>query len=138
MTFSQRVHESSVQFVEPVQTVSAVTDRVLVVHEVGNAGDRLRGHLEAVDQARLAAGRREDGRRLLAVEVEGEPDRDTSLLCFDDGAGDDRGSRLQEVEVVQRQVEALLSGVEESGEAVGNRERGLAAVRQRVHLDHEA
>jgi hypothetical protein len=109
-----------------------------VVHEVGDAGDRLRGDLEAVDQGRLTAGRREDGRRLLAVDVEGEPDRDAALLGLDDGAGDERGGRLQEVEVVQRQVEAPAGCVEEPGEALGDLERRLAAVRERVRLDHEA
>ena len=37
ITFSSRDHESSVQFVEPVQTEVTVADDVLVVHQVGDA-----------------------------------------------------------------------------------------------------
>jgi hypothetical protein len=77
-----------------------------------SAGDRLRGHVEAVDQARLAARRREGG-RLLAVDVEREPHGDAALLDPDDGAGDYPGGRLEEVEVVEGQVEAPAGRVEE-------------------------
>ena len=37
ITFSSRVHESTVQFVEPVQTACVVAHDVLVVHQVGHA-----------------------------------------------------------------------------------------------------
>jgi hypothetical protein len=115
-----------------------VADRVLVVHQVGNARNRLRRDGETVDQGGLAAGRGEDGRGLLAVDIECEPDRDPAFLRVDDGAGDDPGGRLEEIEVVQRQVEASSCVVEESGEAFSDLQRGLPAVRERMCLDHEA
>ena len=49
ITFSSRDHESSVQFVEPVQTEELVADDVLVVHQVGDPGDRLRRDAEPGD-----------------------------------------------------------------------------------------
>ena len=52
ITFSSRDHESSVQFVEPVQTEAQVADDVLVVHQVGDPGDRLRRHAQPPDVLR--------------------------------------------------------------------------------------
>ena len=109
-----------------------------MVHEVGDSWDRLGRHLEAVDQARFAPCRREERRRLLVVDVECEADRDAPLLCLDDLVCDDLRGRLLEVEVVQREVEAPLGCLEESGEPLGDLERGLAAVGEGVRLDHEA
>jgi transposase InsO family protein len=109
-----------------------------VVHEVRHAWDRLRRHLEAVDQGRLAARGRKERRRLLAVHVERKPNRHAAPFGFDDGSGHQLGRRLQKVEVVEREVEAPAGRVEEAGEAVGDRECRLAPVGEGVHLDHEA
>ena len=109
-----------------------------MVHEIRHARDRLRRYLEAVDQGRLAARRRKERWRLLVVHVEGEPHGHAPPLRFHDGPRDHLGSRLQEVEVVQREVEAPAGRVEEAGEAFGDLERRLAAVGEGVRLDHEA
>ena len=138
MMFSQRVHESSVQFVEPVQTDSPSRTANLWCMRSGTPGNRLRRHLEAVDERRLAARRREERWGLLAVDVEGKPHGDAPLLGLDHGAGDDLGGRLEEVEVVEGEVEAPAGRVEEPREAVRDLGRGLAAVGERVRLEHEA
>ena len=85
---------------------------------------------------RLALRRREEGRRLLVVRVEREPDGDASALRLDDRVAHDLRSRLEEIEVVEREVEAPASVAEEGGELVGDLQRGLAAVGERAHLDH--
>ena len=108
MMFSQRVQESSVQFVE------------------------------AVDERRLAGGRRKERRGLLAVDVEGEAHGDTSLLCVDHGAGDDLRRRLEQVEVVEGEVETRARSAEEPGQALGHLDRRLPSVGEHVRLDHEA
>ena len=67
-TFSSRVHESSVQFVEPVHTAAPIADDVLVMHQVRVAGDRAQRHAELLEQRRLGArGRRQRLDRAVAV-----------------------------------------------------------------------
>ncbi len=114
-----------------------VADGELVVHQVRDARNPLRRNLEAVDEARLAARRREHRGRLLTVEVEREPHGDAPLLCLDDSVGDNLRGRLQKVEVVQREVKAAAGLGEERRETVRDLGRRLATVGEEVRLDHQ-
>jgi hypothetical protein len=108
------------------------------MHEVGDAWDRLRGNVEAVDQARLAAGRGRDRDGLLVIDVEREPDRDPSPRRIRERACHQARGRLLEIKVVQREVEGLTSFRDELADELGDLEGALTPVRQRPDLDRQA
>ena len=111
ITFSSRVHESAVQFVEPVHSVSPSRIDVLVVHQVGHAGDRGGREGQRLEQApdpsrggggtgtssgssRLYASRTATPRAAAPVErVE-----------------HDRRERVRQPDVVDRDLERVLRG----------------------------
>jgi hypothetical protein len=106
-----------------------------VVHEVGDAEDPLRRNGEVVEQARVGAGRRRLGDRLVVVDVEGEPDLDTAALRLEECSCDELRRLLFEVEVVEGEVEGLLGLGQEPGRVFGDLERGLTPVSQSAELD---
>jgi hypothetical protein len=109
-----------------------------VVHEVGDSGDPLRGDVEAVDEARLAARRRRHGDRVFVVDVESESDGDAATARLGERAGDEPRRRLLQIEVVERQVERLLGARDELAGVLGDLEGALAPVRQGAELDRQA
>jgi hypothetical protein len=109
-----------------------------VVHEVGDARDRLRGDVERIDQGRLPLRLREERLGLLVVDVEGEPDGDAPALRLGDRARDDGRGRLGQVEVVEREVEASLGRAEEVRQRPSDVEGALAPVRQGPDVDAQA
>jgi hypothetical protein len=54
------------------------------------------------------------------------------------GAGDELGRRLLEVEVVEGEVERLLRGRDELAGVLGDLERALAAVREGADVERQA
>ena len=139
MTFSCLVHESLVQFVEPVSTVWPVANGELVVHEVGDTGDRPRRHGQRRDVLRHARRRRRDGDRIRVVDVVREPDSDATRC---DAATIAPATSLldlrPEVEVVEGEVQARRCGADERGDLFRDLGHGLTAVRQRPACDHGA
>ena len=69
----------------------AVSDDVLVVHQIGDAGDRLRLERERVDQRLVGRARRRDRDRIAVVDVVGEPDHGRRGRRAADRVADDRG-----------------------------------------------
>jgi hypothetical protein len=69
------------------------------------------------------------------VDVEGEPHRDAALLSVEQGGRDELCGLLLEVEVVEREVEALLRSAQEAGDELGDLERALTPVRQGADVD---
>ena len=106
-TFSCRVHESSVQLSEPVQTVALVADDELVVHQVGDAGDRLSLDGEAGDQQHVRLGRRRHRDRVRVVDVVGEAHAHATVGRAAHRVPDDARVLLAEREVVVREVERI-------------------------------
>ena len=81
-TFSCRVQESSVQFVDPVSTAASVAHRELVMHEVRDARDRQRRRPAATRCPRDALCRRRRHRdRVGVIDVVHEPHRDAALAA---------------------------------------------------------
>jgi hypothetical protein len=116
----------------------AVADDVLVVHEIRNARDPLRRHVQTVDQRWLAAWRRRDGDGPLVVDVEREPDRYAFPGRIGECARHQTRGRLLEVEVVEGQVERLPGPGDELTDVLGDLEGALAPVGQCVDLDRQA
>ena len=112
-TFSWRDHESSVQFSEPGPHRLAVADHVLVVHQVGDAGDRLPVDRQRRDQDRVGLGRRRHRDRVRVVDVVGEARVHAALGGPPDRVADDQLRRLAQVEVVLGEVERRGGAVEE-------------------------
>ena len=120
ITFSWRRQESSVQFVEPDQTSVAVADDVLVVHQVGNAGDGARRDGQGRDRLGNRARRRRYRDRPRVVDVVDEPNRDTPLVRGQKRRQNERACVGLEADVVYGDVEARACGPEEGGELAGD------------------
>ena len=135
MTFSWRDHESSVQFVDPAQHRLAVPHDELVVHEVGNAGDR--ACLEGQRLDRLGRGLRRRGHRDRpgVGDVVDEADGDSALHRREQGCEHERPRVRLEAHVVERDVERRPRRCEERRDAARDVRGALAAVRQRAQLD---
>jgi hypothetical protein len=69
------------------------------------------------------------------VLVEGEPDGHASSGRVLERAGDQPLGLVGEAEVVDRDVEAALGGLDETGERLRDLDRRLAAVGERPELD---
>ena len=72
------------------------------------------------------------------VDVEREPDGDTSPRRVRERARDEARGRLFEVEVVEREVERPSRSGDELSRILGDLEGALAPVRQRADLDRQA
>jgi hypothetical protein len=118
--------------------IGAVADDVLVVHEVGDAGDAACRHVELVDRARVSLRRRRHRHRLPVVLVEREPDGDAAPGRILDRTCDQPLRFVREPEVVDRDVEASIRAREEVCERVRDLDRGLAALGERAKLDQPA
>ena len=105
------------------------------MHQVGNTGDRLALDGQRGDQRDVGLRRRRHRDRHRVVDVVGEPCRDTAGRGTAKGISDDRRCLGTEVEVVLRDVEGVLGGVEELGDRVCDLRRLLPAVRQSADLD---
>jgi hypothetical protein len=108
------------------------------MHEVGDARDALRREVEAVDEARLPAGRRRHGDRVGVVDVVGQAHLDAAVGGRRERARDQLPGWLLEVEVVERQVEGLLRLGDELARVLGDLERSLAAVGEGADLQRQA
>ena len=137
-TFSCRVHESSVQFIEPVQTSRAVADAVLVVHQVGDRRRWRASRREGLDRLRPRLGRRRHRDRSRVGDVVDEPDADATLVRGEQRGEDERAGVALEAHVVEREIEARPRVVEERRDLAGHARRGLAAVGERRQLERQA
>ena len=135
ITFSSRVHESAVQFVDPVHTEARVAHDVLVVHEVGYARDRGRRERHGLDRVGIGDRRRRHRHLHGVVEVVRQADGDAALGGGGEGTADDLVELRREVEVVDRDLERLLRVGTELSERVGGLLGRLAAVDQRPDFD---
>ena len=109
ITFSWRLHESSVQFVEPDQTsVPSRTTNLWCIRS-GTPGDRARRHRQRLDRLGPRLGRRRHGDRPGVVDVVDEPDRDPALLRREERREDERAGVGLEADVVDGDVEARPS-----------------------------
>ena len=105
MTFSCRDHESSVQFVEPVQTASRVTDDELVVHQVRDPGDPARRDRERFDGVGRRLGRRRHRDRTGVGDVVEQAHLDPALHRGEERGEHERPGGGLEAHVVERDVE---------------------------------
>ena len=78
ITFSWRAQESSVQFVEPVQTDSTSRITYLWCIRSGTPATGLRGQPQRRDQLRVGLGRRRHGDRVGVIDVVHDPDGDSA------------------------------------------------------------
>jgi hypothetical protein len=108
------------------------------MHEIRNARDALGRNVEVVDEARLRAWRRRHRDRVGVVDVVGQAHLHAPARCGRERARDQLPSRLLEIEVVERQVEALLGGGDELARVLGDLEGALAAVREGADLERQA
>ena len=108
----------------------AVADDVLVVHQVGHAGDRPGRDAERRDQLGVRLRRRRHRDRVAVVDVVEEADRDSAPGGLRDRAADDRGRLRPEVEVVLREVERALCAARRSRRSA-RRRRARSARRRR-------
>ncbi|HEX3255368.1 MAG TPA: hypothetical protein VHQ96_06220 [Gaiellaceae bacterium] len=69
------------------------------------------------------------------VDVEREAHGDAALLRFEQRVGDEPRRVLLQIEVVEREIEALLRAGQEVRRELGDLERGLTPVRQRSDVD---
>jgi hypothetical protein len=69
------------------------------------------------------------------VDVVGEAHRDAAVAGALEGVADDLFRRIVEPDVVERDVEAALGGVDELGDRLRDLRRCLSAVRQRADVD---
>ena len=90
MTFSSRVHESPVQFVDPVQTEAASRTTYLWCIRSGTPGIAAVGKGSASSASGSVIGGGGTGDVLRVVEVVGEADGDAALLRVAERAADDR------------------------------------------------
>ena len=88
MTFSSRVQESAVQFVEPVQTEAPSRTTYLWCMRSGTPGIAAVGKGLSLDRVGVRARRRRDRHLLRVVEVVREADGDAAFL-----RGDERAAR---------------------------------------------
>jgi hypothetical protein len=106
------------------------------VHQIGPArnADGLEG--KGFDQIGLGLRRGRNGRTLvLLVEVVDEPDVNVTFVCGHERAADDVGGLVVQAEVVERELERLLRGLDEPRDEPCNVERRLPAVSQRADGD---
>ena len=134
-TFSWSVHESVVQFIEPVHTELAVAHHVLVVHQVGDAGDAAGGERHRLEQLRLRARRRREEEPLGVVGVVGDPHPHAALGGVAQSARHDVARLARQADVVERQVERLARLAQEGGHPPRHLERVPAGM-ERKRLDH--
>ena len=140
-TFSCRVQESSVQFIEPVQTLCAVAHAELVVHEVAPAGDRLHRHAERLEHVRLGARRGGEERpldvlRRALVLVVGDPDGHPARGGGADRVGHPVADRAGQAHVVEGEVERSARGLEPREQPVGDVVGRLPAIGEGPRLQH--
>ena len=135
MTFSWRDHESSVQFVDPAQHRLAVAHDELVVHEVGNAGDRACLEGERLDRLGRGLRRRGHRDRPWVGDVVDEADGDAALHGRKQGCEHERPRVRLEAHVVERDVERRPRACEERRDAACDVSRALSAVRECLERD---
>ena len=105
------------------------------MHEVGNAGDPDRGEGQLLEEPGVRARWRRHGHAVgVVVDVVDETHRDATLRRADERVADDRGERVAEPYVVDRDVERVLRRGEEGSERVRGVLRRLPAVRERAEL----
>ena len=92
----------------------AVADRVLVVHQVGDAGNRPRLDRQRFEQLGRRLRRRRHRDRPGVVDVVDEPDDDAALLRVDQRRGDELGRLVVQADVVERELQRLLCGARET------------------------
>ncbi len=105
ITFSWRVHESSVQFADPVHTASPSRTDVLVVHQIGDARDRPVRHAQRRDQLDVRLRRRRHGNRVPMADVVDHPHRDPARCRGLDRPAHELCGLGRQVEVVLREIE---------------------------------
>ena len=109
ITFSCRLHESSVQFVEPDQTsVPSRTTNLWCIRSGTPAIARV-GTGSASIASGLVSRRRRHRDRPRVVDVVDEPDRDPALLRGEERREDERAGVGLEADVVDGDVEARAS-----------------------------
>ena len=106
-----------------------------MVHQVGDAGDRLSLDGEAGDQQHVRLGRRRYRDRVRVVDVVGEAHAHATVGRATHRVPDDARVLLAEREVVVREVERMLGAVDEVGDEPRDLARLLPAVRQSSDLD---
>src|SRR5262249_10350838 len=106
----------------------AVADDVLVVHEVGDAGNAPRREPAGLQHPDVGVGRGRDGDRLLVVDVVDEAPLDAALERAVERVDDRRLCRAVHAEVVQGDVQRVLRTVEVLRDPPGDRLGLLAAV----------
>ena len=109
-----------------------------MVHQVGDAGDRPRRDRQRLEQLGRRLRRRRHRDRAGVVDVVDEPHGDASILGAEERSLDDLRRLVVQPDVVERELEALLRGVEELGHLVRDVDGGLAAVAVEPKLDHPA
>ena len=135
ITFSSRVHESCVQFVEPVQTACPSRTTYLWCIRSGTPGIAAVGNGSDSTSSGFVLRRRRDHRLLRVVDVVRETDRDAARNRGRECALDDLREVVGEMEVVDRDLERLLGGRDEARERVRRAFRRLRAVGERLELD---
>ena len=114
MTFSSRVHESSVQFVEPLQTASRSRTTYLWCIRSGQPGTRRGLERQRLDQVGLRLRRWRHGRTLVGlVDVVDEPNVNAALVRADERIADDVARLILQPDVVERELERLACDVDE-------------------------
>ena len=135
MTFSSRVHESAVQFVDPVQTEAASRTTYLWCMRSGTPGIAAVGNGCASSASGFVSGGGGTGTafawsRLYARRTA------TPRFCAATSSSQTIVVEVRrQLEVVDRDLECLLRGAAELGERVGGLLGRLAAVRQRADFD---
>jgi hypothetical protein len=106
-----------------------------VVHEVGHTRDRGGRERECLDEAGIRARRRRHRRPAgVLVEVVGEPDIDAARCSVRERTANDRGQRVRQPDVVDRDLECALRLRDPVREQVRDLLRRLAAVGERAEL----
>jgi hypothetical protein len=105
------------------------------MHQVGCPRDPGGRERQRVDQVGLRARRRWDGRpRAVLVEVVREANGDAAIDCAEQRALDGVRERVRQPQVVDRDVERLLSLRDPVGQQACDLPRRLAAVGERVEV----
>ena len=118
--------------------VLGVPDAELVVHQIRDPGNAAGLDGQCLDRLRSRLGRRRHGDRARVVDVVREPDADAPLVCREQRGENERPRLGLEADVVERQVEALASVVQERRDLGGDARGGLPAVGERGQLDGRA
>ena len=135
MTFSSRLQESSLQFVDPVQTSEPSLTTYLWCMRSGTPRIRFVGTARSSSRLGSAWGGGGSGIGLSWSTLKASRTSTPRPLRLEQRRRDQLRRLLLEVEVVEGEIEGLLGGGQEAGRVLGDLERGLASVPKSAELD---